>query len=596
MDAERQSPGAPASTSRTPGDVLIIAALGTIYFLSGRLGLQLAFLHKSASPVWPPTGIALAAVLILGYRIWPGIWLSAFLVNLTTAGSVAATAGIATGNTLEAVVGAWLVTRLANGRKAFNRAPDVFKYILLAAVFSTALSATFGVTSLALAGLAAWEQFGPIWVTWWLGDMVSAIVIAPLLVIWSSAPLPRWSLRRKIEGCAMLLSIIATGVLVFGDVFPAPLKTRPLSFLTIPVLVWGAFRFGQWGAVTSAFLTSGIAIWGTMRGGDPTFLSDPNRALLILQMFMGTATVTSLVLGAVVTERERVEGALRQSRRELRNQFDELENLYHTAPVGLCLMDTQFRFVRINERLAEINGLSRSEHLGRTIRDVLPELADTLEPIFRRVIATGEPSVDHEIVGSTPAEPGVERTWLASYHPVRGTRGPVHGISVVVQDITGLKRPSVAPKAQRWEEPRPVESESFSVEMGDLGIAASLQELAHAANKSFGVRCLIDVEGGPFAERRDEVASELFRIAREAVYNAVKHAEATHVFVRLGTVEGETALTVEDDGIGPPVEVDDPRGAGMRIMQYRARMMGGRLDARRGPSGGLVVSCSVPDA
>ncbi len=98
------------------------------------------------------------------------------------------------------------------------------------------------------------------------------------------------------------------------------------------------------------------------------------------------------------------------------------------------------RFVRINERLAEINGLPVADHFGRTVRDVVPNLADTLEPIFRRVLDTGEPSVDHEIIGTTPAEPGVERVWLASYHPVRGPHGPVHGISVVVQDITELRK------------------------------------------------------------------------------------------------------------------------------------------------------------
>lgn len=417
--------------------------LGTVYFFAGRFGLALAFYHHSASPVWPPTGIALAAVLLLGYRIWPCIWLGAFLVNITTSWSIAATTGIATGNTLEALLGAFLVNRFARGTRAFERAPDILKFMVLAGALSTAVSATLGVTSLSLVGLASWDTFWTIWMTWWLGDLVGAVIVTPLIVIWCTGPWPRWPRRRILEALAMLALVVGCGFVVFGGVMPAPFDSGPPRNLTVPVLLLAAFWFGQRGAITAAAALSVVAIWGTLRGGDPLFARDPNKALLVLQAFLGTSTVTNLVLGALASERDRAEARLLESREALRRQFDELENLYRTAPVGLCLMDTNLRFVRINERLAEINGLPADEHIGRTVRDVLPELIDTLEPIFRRVLSTGKPSVDHEIVGTTPADPGVERTWLASYHPVRGDGGPVHGISVVVQDITDLKRAEV---------------------------------------------------------------------------------------------------------------------------------------------------------
>src|SRR5512134_1706574 len=125
---------------------LVLAAVVLVYFLAGKLGLHFAFVHASASAVWPPTGISLAAVLLLGRRVWPGVWLGALLVNVTTTETVLTSLGIATGNTLEALLGAWLADRFAEGRYAFNRSRTIFRFLLLTAVLSTMVSATFGVT------------------------------------------------------------------------------------------------------------------------------------------------------------------------------------------------------------------------------------------------------------------------------------------------------------------------------------------------------------------------------------------------------------------------------------------------------------------
>src|SRR2546421_4753420 len=124
---------------------VVVLGLAAVYALAGKLGLLLAFVHASATAVWPPTGIALAAFLLLGYRVWPGIFLGAFLVNLTTAGSIATTVVIATGNTLEGLAGAYLVARVAPGAPTFDRPPAVFKFAVLAALASTTVSPFFGV-------------------------------------------------------------------------------------------------------------------------------------------------------------------------------------------------------------------------------------------------------------------------------------------------------------------------------------------------------------------------------------------------------------------------------------------------------------------
>src|SRR5919197_1219559 len=167
--------------SLVPWGLLVLAG---VYVLAGKLGLTLAFVHASASAVWAPTGIALAATLLLGYHVWPALFLGAFLVNVTTAGSVWTSLAIAGGNTLEGLLGAFLVRRFANGPKVFDRARDVFTFAALAGLGSTAVSATVGVASLSLGGYASWERFATIWLTWWSGDVAGARVVAPVLILW----------------------------------------------------------------------------------------------------------------------------------------------------------------------------------------------------------------------------------------------------------------------------------------------------------------------------------------------------------------------------------------------------------------------------
>src|SRR5580765_3894597 len=147
--------------------------LAAIYFGCGAFGLSLALVNKSASAVWPPSGVALAALLLGGTRLWPGIFAGAFLVNILTQGSVATSLAIASGNTLEAFVAAKLVIRFANGALALDRTKNIFKFVLFAAMLSTLLSATIGAITLGLGHLASWPEFWAIWLTWWLGDMVS---------------------------------------------------------------------------------------------------------------------------------------------------------------------------------------------------------------------------------------------------------------------------------------------------------------------------------------------------------------------------------------------------------------------------------------
>src|SRR5256712_936724 len=289
----------------------LLAALAAGYFVAGKVGLEVAYVHPSATVVWPPSGLTLAAFLLLGYEVWPAILLGAFLVNITTAGDVATSAAIAAGNTLEGLVGAYLVNRFGGGHRACERARDIFKLAGLAALGSTAVSATAGVAALSLAGFARWTDFGPIWSTWWMGDAVSDLVIAPAVLLWAARPRVRWTRRQALEAVGLLACLAVVGFVVFGLV-PWSDKHYPLEFLCVPVLLWVAFRFEQREAATVVVLLAGVAIWGTLRGYGPFARPLFNESLLLLQAFQGVSAVITLVLAAAVAERTEAVDRLRR--------------------------------------------------------------------------------------------------------------------------------------------------------------------------------------------------------------------------------------------------------------------------------------------
>src|SRR6266516_3920888 len=291
----------------------VIGILTVVYFIAGKLGLTLASLHASASPVWPPAGIALAALLVFGYRVWPAIFVGAFLVNVTTAGNVATSLAVASGNTLEAVCGAWLVNRFAGGTTVFDRPQGVFKFALAAAV-STIISPAFGVTSLALAGFADWTNYGAIWLTWWLGDTTGDLLIAPLIILWSIASKRRWNRREAVEVGILLLLLFVLSEAVFCGWLTISSRNYPIGFISGPIVIWTAFRFTQRETATGIFILSAIAIWGTLHGFGPFVGETENQSLLALQSWTAVLTITAMALSAGMVERRRAEEALQQQK------------------------------------------------------------------------------------------------------------------------------------------------------------------------------------------------------------------------------------------------------------------------------------------
>ncbi|HKV61646.1 MAG TPA: MASE1 domain-containing protein [Candidatus Acidoferrum sp.] len=288
-------------------ETLTALAVLAIYIVAAKLSLRLATVNPSATPVWLPTGIAMATLVALGMRFWPAIFVGAFVANLTTAGTTLTSLGISTGNTLEAVLAAYLVTRFANGRHAFERSWDILRFALYAGILSTAVAATCGVTSLTLGGFASWNQYGLIWRTWWLGDVAGALIFAPFLLLWSLKPWPNWSRAQLFEAAVLFFFTLLTAGVIFGPILHAQIKNDPWTFVCMPFLVWAAFRFGPREASAIICLLCTVEVVGTVHGYGPFVRESTNDSLLLLQTFISLKALMILIFGAEVSERRRQE-------------------------------------------------------------------------------------------------------------------------------------------------------------------------------------------------------------------------------------------------------------------------------------------------
>ena len=627
-----------------------IVALALVYLLTARLGLSLAFLHRSASPVWPPTGIALAALLLRGLRLWPGITLGALAANLLTSGNWPTSLGIAAGNTLEAVVGALLVGRYARGARALERPRDFFRYVGLGALVSPLLSASIGVTSLCLGGLAAWSSFAPIASTWWLGDAVGALVVGPPFLVFRGWR-PRLGAGVSLRAAALSCLALLIAFLVFWGLVPGAGRTAPLAFLCIPFLVWAAFRFEQRGAALLGLALTAIAVSGTVRGYGPFVRQAQNTSLFILQAFLGTVMVMALALAAVVSERRRVGDALRaRAQAQLSATEHNLTKAQALAHLGSWAWDIDSDRVQWSDELYRIFGLepgpltlSYDAYLSR----VHPEDRDLVASAIDRARHTGEAfGFEDRIV-----RPDGSARWLHCLGEVVQRDGRAVAMHGTARDITehkvmelerrrlelellevshreqlrlgqdlhddlGQLLTGVSFLAKTLEKKLAALALAEAGAMGEIlslldlamtktrslarglpeavvlgeGLPSALQDLAADTERRFNVACVFT--GDHFDHHCGRhVTMHLYRIAQEATSNAVRHGKAARIAINLAAVYSGLTLAIQDDGVGFDPD-GNTEGLGLRLMRYRAELLGGQLQVQSAP-GETTVRCSI---
>jgi PAS domain S-box-containing protein len=412
-----------------------LVALAAAYFGAAKLGLTMAFVAEQVSVVWPPTGIALAALLLYGYRLWPGIALGAFLANATANEPITTAAGIAIGNTLEALVGAWLLRTLAKFDPALGRVKDVLNLVVLAAGASTMLGATVGAASLCLGGVKPWSSYPAMWSVWWLGDALGILVVAPLLLTWAGWRGAPWRARRIVEAGGLVMCLLGVSLLAFAG--PRGLFSfYPLAYAVFPLVIWSALRFGQPAATLVTFVASSLAIWGTVAGYGP-FAPTTHESLILAQLFMGVVAITALVLGAVTIERERAKETRKRAEESLRQSYALLHAVSEGTTDAVYVKDRQSRYLMINTAGARFIGKTVAEVIGKDDSELFSaETGRAFREADQSIMATGAVQTFEEV----GAAAGITRTYLSTKAPYRDAQGNILGVIGISRDISERKR------------------------------------------------------------------------------------------------------------------------------------------------------------
>jgi PAS domain S-box-containing protein len=403
--------------------VASVCLLAALYYAAAKIGLRLAYLNGAVTALWPPVGVGIAALVLYGPRLWPGVVIGDLLVgNFST--PLGTVLGQNVGNTLEVVVAAVLLRRLVGDQTGLERVRDVFALVGCAAV-GTLISATFGATSLRLGDVITRSEFAEVWRTWWLSDLSGALVFAPLCLTWATRGLTRLSRRDLLEGLALLV------ILVLLAEVPSQ---RDVPYVVFPVLIWAALRFGPRGAATALLLASSLTVLNTAHNAGPFVRQSITDTLLSSQLFIAAAALTSLVLAAVTAERTKAGEALRANEERLRSVVQSMAE-------GLIVRDGGGVIRDCNAAAEQILGLAREQLRGRQPAEVLGSASD----------ADGRPLAGGRLLGDAALRSGASEAglvarltrpdgapaWVSiSSGPVLDAAGRPEGVVSTLSDIT----------------------------------------------------------------------------------------------------------------------------------------------------------------
>lgn len=416
-----------------------------LYVLTAKLGFLTAIPPGNVTAVWPPSGVALAAVLLLGYRSLSAVWLGSFFVNaafLTQLPqahfmAVITASGIATGSTLQAFLGAFLIEHLIGSRRnPLNHARDVFTFFLIAAP-SCFVAATFGTTSLCLGGFSVWSKYIHTWGTWWLGDVVGIIVVVPFLLNWSQLKWTAWRYWPITEGIIFYALLFLVGGVVSG--FGEPLSVSlsgpsPRTYTLIPFVMWAALRLGQGTVATAILMVSGIAIWGTAHGLGPFAIGPITEAIFTLQAFVAVMGMTGLVLATSVAELKQAEQTAHENEERVRSI---IENVIH----AVVIMNRKGEIIFWNLQAETIFGWAAREVMGKQMSELIipPQYREAHKRGLQQFLKTGEGPILNKVIELTALRRGGAEFPIELAVSSNRSKGE-YIFSALIRDITERKR------------------------------------------------------------------------------------------------------------------------------------------------------------
>jgi PAS domain S-box-containing protein len=410
-----------------------MAAVAGAYVAAAVIGFRLAFVAEQVTTVWAPTGIALAALLGGGLRLWPAIWVGALVANAGSAAPLWTAFFIATGNTLEAVAAVWWLRRLSHVELAFRRVADVLAFVVIAVVACTAISATVGVTTLCVAAVQPWERFPALWFDWWLGVALGALVVAPAIL---TALNHHWSGRAAFHAAVWIAGAVAVTRLVFAPVLGV--SAHPLEYVVFPLIIAAALIKGP--SVTSLVVlsVSVVTIWHTVHGTGPFASGEVHDSLILLQAFMGILAGTALLLAAAIAERRMSEQRERDAAADVRDREAMLRLAQRAGGVATFEWDFHNQVARCSAEFFRIFGLPAEDGVitaEEWRRFVHPDDRERIATHVTRVHDRTQPAAaDYRII----AADGRVR-WISYTGQIERTPRGDHMVGTVV-DITGQKQ------------------------------------------------------------------------------------------------------------------------------------------------------------
>ncbi|MEM5438785.1 MASE1 domain-containing protein [Paraburkholderia diazotrophica] len=529
-----------------------IGIVALAYYAGAKTGLAYAVVGGAISLVWPSSGIALVALLALGFRVAPGIAIGSFLANVSGGVPVAVAAIIGTGSMVGTLTAAIVLNRVTRFQITLDRINDVLAFIGVAAVMSTAVSALVGTTALLAGGLVPATQYVAAFLKWWLGDMMGVLVVAPPLFSFLTYSNPVRSAEQAIEACALTIATFWVSYLVFGAPQLAGLGYYPAALAIFPFIIWAALRFQHLGTSIATLMVSIVAIWGTTHGTGPFAAESPVDSLARWCTFANVVAVTGLLLVAARAQEQRVYRLLQEAHIELERRVQERTEDLEKA--NNELKEEMARRRLLEGELIQI-GDQQQRLIGRELHDGLGQQLTSLG-LYCTALNQKLQTQDHPAAADAATVVGLVKQASLT------TRRIAHGLDPVAMEYGGL--------------------------------AAALHGLANTTHTLNGVDCTLRI--APDVDLLDPLMQiNLYRAAQEAVNNALKYCNGHRIWIDLERAGGLQTLSISDDGVGiGQEEMERASGLGLHNLRHRASLLGGSCTVTRNGLGGTTVAISYP--